>query len=483
MALNRAAGVLLSVSSLPAPYGIGTLGRCACDFVDFLAESGQKFWQMLPVGPISYGDSPYQSFSTFAGNPYYIDLDLLIADGLLEPEEVRAPFWGDDPERVDYGAIYRARLPLLERAFARGWDRDRQKVEAFAQNRPWLEDYARFMALKRRWDMKPWTQWPREEVPAEELARDEQFFTYLQFLFETQWTALKRYANEKGISIIGDLPIYVAMDSADVWAHPERFQLDSDNVPIDVSGVPPDGFTDEGQLWGNPLYRWDSMKRDGYAWWESRLRGTLERFDAIRLDHFRGLESYWAVPYGDETAAGGRWEPGPGEDFIQMVREKFPEALIIAEDLGYVTKEVKALLDYSGYPGMKVLEFAFDSREAGDYLPHCYPENCVCYAGTHDNTTILGWLEEADPEDVDMARRYLGLNREEGLHWGFLRGGMSSRARLFIAQMQDYLELGAEARMNTPGKLGGNWLWRMKADALTPELSRRLRDFTRLYGR
>ena len=225
------------------------------------------------------------------------------------------------------------------------------------------------------------------------------------------------------------------------------------------------------------------MKRDGYAWWESRLRGTLERFDAIRLDHFRGLESYWAVPYGDETAAGGRWEPGPGEDFIQMVREKFPEALIIAEDLGYVTKEVKALLDYSGYPGMKVLEFAFDSREAGDYLPHCYPENCVCYAGTHDNTTILGWLEEADPEDVDMARRYLGLNREEGLHWGFLRGGMSSRARLFIAQMQDYLELGAEARMNTPGKLGGNWLWRMKADALTPELSRRLRDFTRLYGR
>ena len=248
MALNRAAGVLLSVSSLPAPYGIGTLGRCACDFVDFLAESGQKFWQMLPVGPISYGDSPYQSFSTFAGNPYYIDLDLLIADGLLEPEEVRAPFWGDDPERVDYGAIYRARLPLLERAFARGWDRDRQKVEAFAQSRPWLEDYARFMALKRRWDMKPWTQWPREEVPAEELARDEQFFTYLQFLFETQWTALKRYANEKGISIIGDLPIYVAMDSADVWAHPERFQLDSDNVPIDVSGVPPDGFTDEGQL-------------------------------------------------------------------------------------------------------------------------------------------------------------------------------------------------------------------------------------------
>ena len=331
--------------------------------------------------------------------------------------------------------------------------------------------------------MKPWTQWPAGEVPAEELERDVQFFTYLQFLFDRQWTALKQYANEKGISIIGDLPIYVAMDSADVWTNPERFLLDRDNVPVDVSGVPPDGFTDAGQLWGNPLYRWDAMKRDGYAWWESRLRGALERFDGIRLDHFRGLESYWAVPYGDETAAGGRWEPGPGEDFIKMVHEKFPGALIIAEDLGYVTKEVKELLECSGYPGMKVLEFAFDSREAGDYLPHCYPENCVCYTGTHDNTTVLGWLEEADPEDVEMARRYLGLNREEGYNWGFLRGGMGSKARLFVAQMQDYLDLGGAARMNTPGTLGGNWQWRMKPGAASPELARRLREFTRLFGR
>ena len=483
MALNRAAGVLLSVSSLPAPYGIGTLGRCAYDFVDFLVESGQNYWQMLPVGPISYGDSPYQSFSTFAGNPYYIDLDMLQTDGLLTSEEVQAHSWGDDPERVDYGAIYRARYALLERAFDRGWSRERQAVEEFARRQPWLDGYARFMALKRRYDMKPWTQWPAGEVPAEELERDVQFFTYLQFLFDRQWTALKQYANEKGISIIGDLPIYVAMDSADVWTNPERFLLDRDNVPVDVSGVPPDGFTDAGQLWGNPLYRWDAMKRDGYAWWESRLRGALERFDGIRLDHFRGLESYWAVPYGDETAAGGRWEPGPGEDFIKMVHEKFPGALIIAEDLAYVTKEVKELLECSGYPGMKVLEFAFDSREAGDYLPHCYPENCVCYTGTHDNTTVLGWLEEAGPEDMEMARRYLGLNREEGYNWGFLRGGMGSKARLFVAQMQDYLDLGGAARMNTPGTLGGNWQWRMKPGAASPELARRLREFTRLFGR
>ena len=481
--MNRAAGVLLSVSSLPAPYGIGTLGRCAYDFVDFLVESGQNYWQMLPVGPISYGDSPYQSFSTFAGNPYYIDLDMLQTDGLLTSEEVQAHSWGDDPERVDYGAIYRARYALLERAFDRGWSRERQAVEEFARRQPWLDGYARFMALKRRYDMKPWTQWPAGVVPAEELEREMKFFTYRQFLFDRPWTALKQYANEKGISIIGDLPIYVAMDSADVWTNPERFLLDRDNVPVDVSGVPPDGFTDAGQLWGNPLYRWDAMKRDGYAWWESRLRGALERFDGIRLDHFRGLESYWAVPYGDETAAGGRWEPGPGEDFIKMVHEKFPGALIIAEDLGYVTKEVKELLECSGYPGMKVLEFAFDSREAGDYLPHCYPENCVCYTGTHDNTTVLGWLEEAGPEDMEMARRYLGLNREEGYNWGFLRGGMGSKARLFVAQMQDYLDLGGAARMNTPGTLGGNWQWRMKPGAASPELARRLREFTRLFGR
>ncbi len=482
--MKRAAGVLLSVSSLPSPYGIGALGRCAFEFVDFLAQSGQSYWQMLPVGPISYGDSPYQSFSTFAGNPYYIDLELLIQDGLLLRSEVEEVRWGDDPRRVDYGAVYRGRFPLLEQAFERGWKRERDAVEQFAErHRDWLPDYARFMARKRFYGMRSWTQWPKEAVSEALLERDVRFFTYLQFLFDRQWSALKAYANKKGISIIGDLPIYVAMDSADVWACPEQFQLDQDNVPRAVSGVPPDGFSDEGQLWGNPLYRWDRMEADGFAWWERRLRGNLERFDVIRLDHFRGLESYWAVPQGAKTAAGGHWEPGPGKAFIRMIHEKFPSTLMIAEDLGYVTRQVRELLDYSGFPGMKVLEFAFDARENGDYLPYRYPENCVCYAGTHDNSTILGWLEEADPEDADMARRYFGLNREEGLHWGFLRGGMSSGARLFIAQMQDCLGLGGEARMNTPGVLGGNWQWRMAPGDIPPELAQRLREFTQLYGR
>ena len=407
----------MPIFSLPSPYGIGTLGAEARKFADFLAAGGQSCWQLLPVGPTSYGDSPYQSFSSFAGNPYFIDLDVLAEWGLLEPGEYQNVNWGDDPSRVNYEVLYQNRFDILRLACARLTRGDKFEMRGTLWGADWLEDYALFMALKDRYGGIPWLEWPEEirlrqpqamEQARKELREEVDFWRWVQHLFYAQWWDLKEYANQKGVSIIGDLPIYVAMDSADVWAHPERFQLDSDNVPIDVSGVPPDGFTDEGQLWGNPLYRWDSMKRDGYAWWESRLRGTLERFDAIRLDHFRGLESYWAVPYGDETAAGGRWEPGPGEDFIQMVREKFPEALIIAEDLGYVTKEVKALLDYSGYPGMKVLEFAFDSREAGDYLPHCYPENCVCYAGTHDNTTILGWLEEADPEDVDMARRYRG---------------------------------------------------------------------------
>ena len=491
--MDRSSGILLPISALPSPHGIGALGREAYAFADFLRSAGQKYWQLLPLGPTSYGDSPYQSFSTFAGNPYFIDLDLLAEDGLLTSGDLENVRWGDAPRSIDYGRIYESRFAVLRKAFHTGYPRDEAAVASFRQENPWLDNYALYMAVKSHFGMKSWLDWPDEAIRlrkpeavqrySRDLAEDTAFYTYLQYLFFRQWNALREYIHSLGIQIIGDLPIYVAMDSADVWTNPERFLLDRDNVPVDVSGVPPDGFTDAGQLWGNPLYRWDAMKRDGYAWWESRLRGALERFDGIRLDHFRGLESYWAVPYGDETAAGGRWEPGPGEDFIKMVHEKFPGALIIAEDLGYVTKEVKELLECSGYPGMKVLEFAFDSREAGDYLPHCYPENCVCYTGTHDNTTVLGWLEEAGPEDMEMARRYLGLNREEGYNWGFLRGGMGSKARLFVAQMQDYLDLGGAARMNTPGTLGGNWQWRMKPGAASPELARRLREFTRLFGR
>ena len=493
MPIERSAAILLAVSSLPSPYGIGTLGKAAYEFIDFMAAAGQKYWQMLPVGPISYGDSPYQSFSAFAGNPYYIDPDMLIAEGLLTADEAAAPFWGGDPGRVDYGAVYESRFDLLEKAFDRGWDRDRDAVAAYAEkNAAWLDDYALFMALKRHFDMIAWTGWPvdiRMRQPdavahwRQELDRDVRFFTYLQYLFQKQWDALKSYAVEKGVGLIGDLPIYVAMDSADVWASPRNFQLDGDNVPTAVAGVPPDAFTADGQLWGNPLYDWERMQADGFSWWERRMRSTLERFDVARIDHFRGLESYWAVPYGDATAVNGKWVPGPGAAFIRMLQDKFLGCNIIAEDLGFTTPEVQALLDLSGFPGMKILQFAFDHRESSDYLPHWYGENCICYTGTHDNTTLRGWLAEAHPADVAKARAYLGLSQAEGYDWGILRGGMGSVARLFVVQMQDYLELGPEARMNMPGIPDDNWQWRMLPGQASPALARRIRNLTVLYGR
>ena len=492
--MKRSSGILMPISSLPSPHGIGTLGAEARKFVDFLADAGQSWWQILPVGPTSYGDSPYQSFSAYAGNPYLIDLDLLCEDGLLTPAEVNAVSWGTDPARVDYSAIYNGRFPLLHLAMERGWERDADKVKAFSEeNDAWLPDYALFMALKRHFGMSAWTEWPDEDIRLrrpeavaryrEELADDIRLFTYIQYLFFRQWEALRSYAHEKGIGIIGDLPIYVAMDSADVWADPRAFQLDERNVPAEVAGVPPDYFTADGQLWGNPLYDWDAMKADGYTWWIRRIAGASRLYDILRIDHFRGLESYWAVPYGETTAKVGRWVKGPGMDLMNVLTEKFPNIQFIAEDLGYLTPEVRQLLEDSGLPGMKVLQFAFDSREAANYLPHTYPRHCVCYAGTHDNSTLMGWKDEAAPADIAMAREYLGLHDEEGFNWGVLRGGQSSVADLFIAQMQDYLGLGSEARMNTPGILGGNWQWRMLPGQITEELTARIARMTSLYGR
>ena len=492
--MKRSSGILMPISSLPSPHGIGTLGAEARKFVDFLADAGQSWWQILPVGPTSYGDSPYQSFSAYAGNPYLIDLDLLCEDGLLTPAEVNAVSWGTDPTRVDYSAIYNGRFPLLHLAMERGWERDADKVKAFSEeNDAWLPDYALFMALKRHFGMNAWTEWPDEDIRLrrpeavaryrEELADDIRLFTYIQYLFFRQWEALRSYAHEKGIGIIGDLPIYVAMDSADVWADPRAFQLDERNVPAEVAGVPPDYFTADGQLWGNPLYDWDAMKADGYTWWIRRIAGASRLYDILRIDHFRGLESYWAVPYGETTAKVGRWVKGPGMDLMNVLTEKFPNIQFIAEDLGYLTPEVRQLLEDSGLPGMKVLQFAFDSREAANYLPHTYPRHCVCYAGTHDNSTLMGWKDEAAPADIAMAREYLGLHDEEGFNWGVLRGGQSSVADLFIAQMQDYLGLGSEARMNTPGILGGNWQWRMLPGQITDELTARIARMTSLYGR
>ena len=492
--MKRSCGILMPISSLPSPHGIGTLGAEARKFVDFLADAGQSWWQILPVGPTSYGDSPYQSFSAYAGNPYFVDLDLLCEDGLLTPAEVDAVNWGGDPARVDYSAIYNGRFPLLHLAMERGWEQDADKVAAFSEeNASWLPDYALFMAVKRHFGMQSWTEWPDEDIRLrrpeavaryqEELADDIRLFTYIQYLFFRQWEDLRSYAHEKGIGIIGDLPIYVAMDSADVWADPRAFQLDERNVPAEVAGVPPDYFTADGQLWGNPLYDWDAMKADGYTWWIRRIAGASRLYDILRIDHFRGLESYWAVPYGETTAKIGRWVKGPGMGLIGVLTEKFPNIQFIAEDLGYLTPEVRQLLEDSGLPGMKVLEFAFDSREAANYLPHTYPRHCVCYAGTHDNATLMGWKDEAAPADIAMARQYLGLNDEEGFHWGVLRGGQSSVADLFVAQMQDYLGLGSEARMNTPGILGGNWQWRMLSGQITDALTARIAGMARLYGR
>ena len=492
--MKRSCGILMPISSLPSPHGIGTLGAEARKFVDFLAAAGQSWWQILPVSPTSYGDSPYQSFSAYAGNPYFVDLDLLCEDGLLTPAEVNSVNWGTDPAKVDYSAIYNSRFPLLHLAMERGWERDADKVAAFSEeNASWLPDYALFMAVKRHFGMQSWTEWPDEDIRLrrpeavaryqEELADDIRLFTYIQYLFFRQWEDLRSYAHEKGIGIIGDLPIYVAMDSADVWADPRAFQLDERNVPAEVAGVPPDYFTADGQLWGNPLYDWDAMKADGYTWWIRRIAGASRLYDILRIDHFRGLESYWAVPYGETTAKIGRWVKGPGMDLIGVLTEKFPNIQFIAEDLGYLTPEVRQLLEDSGLPGMKVLEFAFDSREAANYLPHTYPRHCVCYAGTHDNATLMGWKDEAAPADIAMARQYLGLNDEEGFHWGVLRGGQSSVADLFVAQMQDYLGLGSEARMNTPGILGGNWQWRMLSGQITDALTARIAGMARLYGR
>jgi 4-alpha-glucanotransferase len=494
--MKRSAGIILPVYALPSPYGIGTLGQAAYDFVDFLEAAGQTWWQMLPVGPTSYGDSPYQSPSTFAGNTYFIDLDLLVADGLLTQDEVDSVEWGSDPARVDYPGIFENRGSLLHRAFVRGWDRDSEKIAAFAaDNASWLDDYALFMAVKRRFDRISWIEWPDEDIRLRKpealdryrslLADDVNFNVYMQYLFYTQWELLHAYAREHGVKLMGDLPIYVALDSADVWANPGSFMLDGRNMPIEVAGVPPDAFTADGQLWGNPLYNYEAMEADGFGWWIRRVAGAAKLYDMIRIDHFRGFESFWAVPYGEKTAIDGRWVKGPGMKLVGTLIDWFPQLSFIAEDLGYATPEVARLLADSGMPGMKVLEFAFDSRDTSGnaYQPHNYGRNCACYVGTHDNETIVGWLESADPADVELAAKYLGLNKDEGYAWGFIRGGMASVADLFVAQMQDYLELGGASRTNTPGTLGNNWQWRMTAGQATPELAERIAHVTKLYGR
>lgn len=489
---DRGSGILLHISSLPGPYGIGTLGKSARKFADFLDGAGQKYWQMLPVGPTGFGDSPYQSFSTFAGNPYFIDLDTLVEEGLLTNEDIDNNISAIDDTKVDYGKLYIERYKILKTAYENFNIDDLEFVSFVEKNNNWIEDYSMFMAIKDKFDGKKWSEWQdnyklRDENTLEEFKINNQkeinFYKFLQYKFFEQWYSLKDYVNRLNIKIIGDLPIYVAEDSSDVWANKEVFQLNEDCTLKYVGGCPPDGFSDDGQLWGNPVYDWEYLEKENYTWWIERMRWNLKIFDTIRLDHFRGFESYWRIPGGDKTARRGTWEKGPDIKLFDKIKESLGDISIIAEDLGYMTKEVYEFRLKTGFPSMKVLQFAFDPLATSDYLPHNYDDNCVVYTGTHDNDTILGWVNNAREEDLELAKKYFNITEEETFNFGLIRGALTSVAKLAVFQMQDLLFLDNSARMNNPGTLGDNWTWRMDKDALDFSVSKELRELTRISGR
>ena len=489
----RTSGVLMPISSIPSPYGIGTMGKQARKFVDFLVKGGQKYWQLLPICPTSYGDSPYQSFSSFAGNPYFIDLEYLCKDKLLTKKECESFQWGSNPKYVDYGIMYESRYALLRKVYARFTKKEPQDFEKFCENeKQWLDDYALFMALKDANGGQAWSNWDKSlrlrekkamEEATEKYSEEIRFYKMLQYLFYQQWNALKTYANEAGIEIIGDVPIYVAGDSADVWANPDQFYLDENLEPIEVAGCPPDAFSDDGQLWGNPLFRWDVMKKDGYTWWTRRIKAMSELYDIIRIDHFRGFDSFYAIPAKDDTAKNGQWKQGPGMDLFCELEKKLGKLPIIVEDLGFLTPSVHKLLKDSGFPGMKVIQFAFDSREESDYLPHTYTNHCVVYTGTHDNDTVMGWMKTAPKASVKYAKEYLNLTKEEGYNWGMMRAAWSSVADMAIVPMQDILGLGSEARINTPSTLGNNWKWRATPEQIDAKVAKKLYHYMQMYGR
>lgn len=490
---KRGSGILLHITSLPNSHGIGTFGREAYEFVDFLKKAGQKYWQILPLGMTSYGDSPYQSFSAYAGNPYFIDLNILIEAGFLNEDELVEIEFGYNESRVDYETIFFNRMPILRCAYRNAIKEIKDEILAFKEkNIDWIDDYSLYMAVKTDHDLKSWQEWnediklrkPEAIKYYKDNFEDEiNFWVYLQYEFFKQWENLKKYANDNGIEIIGDIPIYVAEDSADVWANSHLFLLDEELRPTKASGCPPDAFSETGQLWGNPIYNWEAMEESGFAWWIKRIEGNYRLYDIIRIDHFRGFESYWQVPYGEKTAVDGEWVKGPGMKLFDAIKNELGDISVIAEDLGFLTEEVLKFREESGFPGMKVLQFAFDTREESDYLPHNYDKNCVVYTGTHDNDTADGWFENANTDDVELSIKYLSLNKVEGYNWGFIRGAWSSVANLAIAQMQDFLGLGTEARMNIPSTLGENWQWRLEKDDLTDELAERIYNITKLYGR
>ena len=495
---KKLAGILLPITSLPSEYGVGCFSQSAYDFVDQLKAAGQSLWQILPIHPTSYGDSPYQSFSTFAGNPYFISLEALVEEGVLTQEECEAADWGSDPTRVDYEKLYHNRYPLLRKAYERSNVYQDEAYQQFiAENGWWLNDYALFMALKNYFGGKSWSEWPEDirlrwknalDYYRRELYFDVEFQLYMQFKFFQQYKKLRAYANKQGIRIVGDIPIYVSMDSADTWANPQLFQLDEENKPIAVAGCPPDGFSATGQLWGNPLYRWDYHKQTGYQWWVTRLWYVFKLYDVTRIDHFRGFDEYYSIPYGDTTAENGHWEKGPGIDLFRCVEWNLGWHEVIAEDLGYVTDSVRQLVQDSGFPGMKVLEFAFDSRDSGsanDYLPHNYQENAVVYTGTHDNETVAGWFDTICTEDRALARNYLCdyYTPEEEIYKPFIALAMGSVAKYCIVPIQDYLGLDNSCRINKPSTIGCNWRWRVTQQQLSRELQQDILAQTMRYGR
>ncbi|AHC13618.1 4-alpha-glucanotransferase [Salinispira pacifica] len=500
----RKSGILLHPTALPGKYGIGTLGREAFNFVDFLTVSRQRLWQICPLGPTGFGDSPYQCFSAYAGNPYLIDLDLLIEEGSLTGSEPQLKELEKlSQSKVEFGKMIPHKMKLLETAFSAFWTKlEKQTLDEVQQahyrrylndNASWLNDYAEFMVIKEMQKGVSWDNWPEKyrmrdgdtlEAFRRERRKDIEFQKYLQFQFHRQWTAVRNYAHSAGIQIIGDMPIFVAYDSVDVWANPELFQLDAQGKPTHVAGVPPDYFSATGQLWGNPLYDWEHMKENGFSWWIDVLKSKMDLYDIVRIDHFRGFEAYWAVPYGDTTAVNGQWVKAPGKELFTAIMKALPEADIIAEDLGVITPEVEKLIAFTGYPGMKVLQFAFDSNDDNDFLPHNYVKNAVVYTGTHDNETVNAWYANSSPEDRNFATEYLQLPKENTeVHWDFIRSASASVAATAVFPLQDILGLGEEGRFNFPGTLGGNWDWRFRKEELTMDHAHRLGRITELFGR
>lgn len=493
--MQRAAGLLMPITSLPSPYGVGTMGQEARNFVNFLQQAKQTYWQILPVCPTGYGDSPYQSYSTFAGNPYWIDLDDLSHEGLLEPSDYQGIHWFDSETRVDYGLLYQHRINVLRHAC----DRLKQHslfndFQNFVKSEAeWLNPYALFMTFKQKFNGQAWQSWDEfyrnyslDKLAnwLNEYANDVYYWQAIQFMFFRQWQALRQYAAERGIQFIGDLPIYVASDSVDVWSNPSQFLLDANLNPTEVAGCPPDGFSADGQLWGNPLYNWQLMKEDRYAWWMKRLAHQFKIYQVLRLDHFRGFDAFYAVPFGEKTARNGRWCEGPGIDFFNCIKANFPNNQMIAENLGFMTDSVIKLLEDSNLPGMYVLEFAFFNRnENADFLTHNFIPNSCVYIGTHDNNSIQGWTQEVGPEVVQYAKEYLNINEAEGLNWGMMRAAWASVSNLAVMQVQDLLGLGSESRINLPATLGNNWVWRMQRGALTSDIANRVAYFMDLYKR